>query len=548
MKVRIEHHKTFIEEWSSDYEKEMTLKHLKLIYTRREGKRVFYDHTHNLYNKEDQSFPTGYIEQLAKELEKYNIDIEGSDSRNYPRGTIHLSYSKPDELEPEAREMQKNTLALISENPVGMIIGAPGTGKSRISSMIVDHYRVRTLVVVPTQKIQKQMYEMFCSKYGTNAVTTSLKASGLYEKQTLGKKVKGANKYKPRSLDINADLEEDGLSPEEKYLKEKGFEMINGKMIKVRRAEDGKAAKIQKNKYPAILVLCFSSLPNIPLEYLSSVEMLIVDEGHTARNNTIHSAALEMCNAAYRYFLSATSWADIKEDMKKLIAITSSKIIYEELPIDSIESGIIKKPSMRIVNTKNTNKGLKFVKGDNLIKLGVVGNNERNSQICDLSHELINTEGRRIMICVWEDSHAMVLQERFRKMGIEAIMYFSKLDTKEKERVDEIVSNSKDSFVAICTIALGIGADTRSVDTIILADVRKATIGLLQRIGRGHRVPDDVLDLWIYDFKDSFNDKTYEWHRDRQKTFNEYYFKRESFAKKRANKFGIVLNHVEVGS
>jgi superfamily II DNA or RNA helicase len=541
MKVRIEHHKTFIEEWESDNEQEKVLKHLKLIYTRREGKRVFYDHTHNLYNKEDRSFPSGYIDQLAKELEKYNIDIEGVDHRRYPKGTVHLTYKIKEEDEPEAREIQQETLKRIKTHPVGMINGAAGTGKSRISRMIVDYYRVRTLVVVPTTKIQKQMYEMFCLEYGSNSVAMTLKTPGSYEKQTLGKKLKVTNKYKPRNVDINQDMVDDGLSPEDKYLNEKGFELINGKMVKVRRAIDGKSAKTHEAKYPAILVICFQSLNNIPLEYLSSVEMLIVDEGHTARNNTIQAAASEMTNAAYRYFLSATNWADIKEDMKKLIATTGSQLIHEELPIDSIAKGIIKTPSMRIVNTKNTDKKLKFVKGDNLIKLGIVGNAERNTQICDLAKELMETEGRRIMICVWEDSHAMVLQERFRKMGIESYMYFSKLDDKEKIAVDEIASNSKTAFVAICTVALGIGADTRSVDTIILADVRKATIGLLQRIGRGHRVPDDILSLWIYDFKDGFNDKTYEWHKSRQKTFTDYYYKNESFAKNKASKFGILI-------
>jgi superfamily II DNA or RNA helicase len=251
-----------------------------------------------------------------------------------------------------------------------------------------------------------------------------------------------------------------------------------------------------------------------------------------------------MCNAAWRYFVSATNWADIKEDMKKLIAIAGSKIIHEQLACEAIENGIIKKPQMRIVYTNNTDKSRQYLKGEDLIKLGIVGNTERNNQICSIALEQYHMEGKRIMICVWEDAHAMILQETLRKMGVEAHMYFSKLDKKEKTRVDNIVSNSTEPFISICTIALGISADTRAVDTIMLADVRKSSIQLLQRIGRGHRILDDVTDLLIYDFKDGFNDTTYKWHRERQKTFNDYYFKNESFTKKRAASFGIKLETV----
>lgn len=543
MKVKIQHNKTYVEAWKSDDEKEKVLKHLKLIYSRREGKRIIYDHTENLYNRNEQSFPTGYLEQLAHEIEKYGIDIDGEDERAYPRSTIHLPI-KINHSESPDRVMQLSVSEKIRDNPVGMIIAPPGAGKSRAIKIIVSHFRVRTLVVVPTTKIQQQVYDMFASEFGTNNVSRSFSGGGFLDDQTLKKKMKVTNRYRPKNIDINADILDEGLTPEEKYLQEKGYEKINGKMIKVRRAIDGKAAKDKKSKYPPILVICFNSLPNLPLEYLSSVECLIVDEGHTARNNTIQAAALEMNNAAYRYFLSATNWADIKEDMKKLIATTGSTIIHEELPSEAIEAGIIKKPHMRIVNTNNSDRLRKYLKGDDLIKLGIVGNAERNLQVCSLARELFATEGRRIMICVWEDSHAMILQESLRNMGINAHMYFSKLDTKEKERVDSIVSNSTEPFIAICTIALGIGADTRGVDTIILADVRKATIQLLQRIGRGHRIMDGVTDLWVYDFKDGFNDTTYKWHAERQKTFNDYYFKNESFTKRRASKFGITLKNV----
>ena len=545
MKVRIEHHKTFIEDWGSDSDKDKILKHLKLVYTRREGKRLIYDHTHNLYCKDDCSFPTGYLHQLANELEKYSIDIDAIDNRAYPKGSVHLGFEKITDKVIEDREIQKKTLEKIKDNPVGMIIGAPGTGKSRVIELIVDHYRVLTLVVVPTQKIQQQMYDLFCEKYGSLRVSRVFKGASPFDDKTLKKKLKSTNKYRPKSVDINSDVIDDGLTPEQKYLNEKGFEVINGKMVKVRSAEGGKSANDIKKKYPAILVICFNSLPNLPLEYLNAVQLLVVDEGHTARNDTIQSAALEMKNAAYRYFVSATNWADIKEDMKKLISITGSTIIHEELPDDSIESGIIKKPSMRTVHTKNTDFSRKFLKGDSLIKLGLVGNNERNSQICDLTQELFESEGRRIMICVWEDSHAMILQERFRERGIAALTYFSKLDKKEKENTDQIVSNSKDPFIVICTIALGIGADTRSVDTIVLADVRKASISLLQRIGRGGRVSDEITDLWVYDFKDGFNDTTFKWHKERQKIFNDYYLKDQSFTLKKANSFGIKLTKIE---
>lgn len=504
-------------------------KALNIVYSRYSGRKRIYEKSVNLYNRFEKSFPTGYLERLADKLETHKINIEFEDFRTHQKNTITLPKL---ELNQERWDNQKAMIESLKDNPVGFISSITGSGKSGYIRDIIDYYRVRTLVVAPTEVIRDELHEMLSECFGSKNVFNSFKT---FEYSM--KSYKTDNKRKSWCVDINADIKENNLTEEELYLKEKGFEKIANKHIKVRRSESSKGFR----EYPPILVICPNSIGNLPFEYVSEhLELIITDEGHTGTTTDNRDVGLVAKKAPYRYAVSASNWRDRKEDMELLVSAYGSKIVFEELPKDSIEKGRVKKPIYIQKSAPQPDENLWDVKNpDEIIKKCIVGNRTRNTFIINETIELLNM-GRRVMICVEEAAHATLLKERLNKEGIEALEYYSKMPAKLKRINKDIASNSKKPFVIVSTMALGIGADTRAVDAILMVAGGKSTIKTVQRPGRGGR-KDGELELLIIDIFDYFNPITMKWSKARSRFLNWYYTSDDSVIQGMAKRHGIKL-------
>ena len=529
IKLKIKHNKTFIVEHNPK-ELEQIKSKCKIIYSHWVGSNRVYEKTVNLFDGNELSFPTGYLNQLVEKLP--SIDFEADDERNYKLYTVRIN---PTTFENNWESQNKFT-EIIKQESEGLIVSPTGTGKSRFIEIMIDIKRVRTLVLAPTEEIRDSLTQNLSERYGTNNVQNKVIKFG----KELVKLNKNSFHKRKGSIDINEDLNVGGMSAEEEYLYTKGYKKIGNSYKKVTRTHDAIEKESKKVTWPSIVVMCPNSIKNLPQEYLDSVEMLVVDEGHTAAQDTIREGSVLMSNLMYRYLISATIWKDRKEDMQVLLSVFGNKIIFEETYTEAVESNKVKKVQYKQENSPKPDEFLMDVTNpDDIVKRCIVGNAKRNTKIIEAAEEYISL-GRKVMIAVTESAHCEVLRRRFEERGIEVYTYFSDQDKALKNEIKALSRDTKNKkpFVIISTIALGIGFDTKAVDTIILGDVRKASIGLLQRNGRGTRKVDFESEeiLIINDFDDWFNKTTHKWSRERKKIIESYYFKNESFSRKMAKK------------
>jgi len=539
LEIELYHHKAYVTKYTKS-ELSALKDSCKIICFRRSGGRKVYERTVHLLNEDEMSFPAPYFWRLAEKLDKKDIDIDLYDERNFPTGTLHLK--KPSFKDP-MYEDQKKVIERCVSAPTGAIIKMTGGGKSRIIYELIHQKKVKTLIIVPTTSIQNGLY------YNLKEIYPKLKISTKIEKkdwETLSSWKRGKT-YKPRFVDLShIEEDEDALSPEEAYLQEKGFEEVRGKIRKVRRADEVPEKKLN---WPDVTIICFQSLEKLPLEFVESVNMVIVDEGDTAACSSIRDSLIEFKNAAYRYFLTATFWRNTVEDTELLVAAAGNQVIYEEIPSETIDKKQTLRPKLTTINSpspkyRGSTDWLKDIKGfDNVVKRCIVGNAERNKIIIDKA-SLFYAAKRRTIIFIWEEHHARILKKRLEDIGIESFIYSGSVDSKERKRIENIAAYEKDPCIIIATSALRRGTDTVNIDTIILADVRKNPTSLFQSIGRGTRLGDRE-DLLVVDFVDWFHNTTQRWSSERQKAFKDYYESKESFTLKKFKKSKIKLIYLD---
>lgn len=486
------------------------------------------------YDKYDQSFPTGYIHILADELEKEGIDIEAFDQRTPIKNTAKLRNKLSDY---DRRDNQKEIYRAISEgHNVGFITSPTASGKTNSIIDAVDICRVKAMIVVPTTGVRNMLAKSLQRAFGKSKVSTKIPNFGNSVKE-----LKESMKYRKKEYNLEGELITGPQSIEDEYLADKGFEMYGNKAFRVNAPDKEKKRPGQKKKkeegevkLPEILVICINAINYLPTEVLEYYEFLLVDEGQFGKCQTIRDLSLLMPNAYYKYAFSATNGHEDLVKMKLLCSVFGNKIIFEANAPDCIESGIIQNVELRSIETRcnhwlKNNKGqyIKYI--DDIIKLGICGNSDRNEIFCEDIYDIFFIEKGRILVEVGEEYHAHILKKRLDEKGVRTHLLYADMKTKEKNEVMDILEYDKEPYVVLATTTARQGINTVTVSHIYLADARKSMIDLLQWIGRGQRVDGLTDKVCVINPRDHFHPKLFEWSNKREKDFESYYEKGEKF-------------------
>lgn len=566
MKFRVEHHKTFIEEASSE-ELAFLKKALKVyvpIFNAAPNAPPF--ELINLYYKEDKSFPTGFLEQLKKKLNKEALVAEIKDSRTYSKGSCKFKLDRRDRF--EALDHQKEALPLIYKDPVGVVSAATGSGKSYLIEETIDYYKSKTLIIVPTQSIQNQLYQAFIKIFGKHHVSVKapkidqdepeeteeipdsvITGEDAYDllwdkkpknpppkKNVLGSdyQVDEGNVYKKKKVLGSDYLEEfypEQFDPEEKYQKKKGLTSKlksnwgKGSFKKANAWQNQGFKAKPKKKHPGadITILCFQSLPETSRDFLKTIECVIIDECHHASAETIRDALDLMEKAAYRYGFSATPWRDKNHDHKLLMSALGEKIIYDLSGKEAVDRGIIAKPIYKILVAPKPDEYLRDYRNWRvLVDKGIVGNATRNKMIVDNAIELMDND-HNVFICVDEIAHLEILKERFKEKKIEVLIVHGQQNEKINNKNVKTIGDTSGPMISIGTMAVGEGTNMPNITAVILAGYGKASNRFLQRIGRGTRKLKTKNEVVVIDIEDWFNPTLMKHSKARQKTFKKYF-------------------------
>lgn len=559
---KVKHHKVFIE--GADKEELALLKKTLKVYS-----PVFHPAPGappftliNLYYKEDQSFPTGYLSKVKEKLEKLNVSYEIKDLRSYPSPKLKLQASKDQE---NLWEHQEEALDCIKKEPVGTISAATGSGKSRLIEETILFRQVKTLIIVPTTSIQIQLYNQLIKVFGKKQVSFKIpkkqtdnmsiqeksnfnnnfnkiggKVRDLYEnKNQEDEKKRLGSSYEPLvGTKYDGTIKRTGSSyasefyanqnedPELTYQKKKGLDKNQkfSKWGKKKIINKPYIRKTPKNIDGAdITIICFQSLPEASLHFLKSIECVIIDECHHSSAITIRDALDLMESAAYRYGFSATPWRDKSDDQKLLLAALGEKIIYDITGMEAVARGIIAKPKLEVIISPTPDEWLKdYTNWRMIVDKGIVGNTTRNKSIVKKALDLYENN-HNVFICVDEIAHLEILKKRLKDEGVDALIIHGQQSETINQQNIKTVGNTQGGIISLGTMAVGEGTNMPNISAIILAGAGKASVRFLQRIGRGTRLVNGKTEVIVIDFEDWFNPTLFKHSKIRQKIFKKYF-------------------------
>jgi superfamily II DNA or RNA helicase len=112
-------------------------------------------------------FPTGLLPRVLDWVVTENLEFEAQDLRIIPEClTTHLTMSLPHK---PYQEQENAALACLNSNR-GIVSAPTGSGKSVIIALIIEKLQVKTLVIVPSLELKKQLSSSLKSVFGDDTV------------------------------------------------------------------------------------------------------------------------------------------------------------------------------------------------------------------------------------------------------------------------------------------------------------------------------------------------------------------------------------------
>jgi superfamily II DNA or RNA helicase len=374
-----------------------------------------------LFQDEDKDYYT-YV-GLQKDLEKI-LNTNTINDIQFPTPSFYPWNKQPHALRPYQREIVD---ALIQAKH-GAVEVATGLGKSLCINYLIKELGLRTVVMVPSKSIAKQLHTLFVNSFGPKLV-------GLFG---------------------------DGKKDSDKKI-------VIGIAASLYRVQPGSE----------------------DWQNLSKADMIVVDESHLVAADTLEAVAVGLlAKASYRVFFSATQRRVDGKDL--LLRGITGDIVYSMSIVKGIDEGWLARPNFKMLkswsrSTYNSDNILKMNQKHLLYnpKIAQLIANLINSFVIKGQNVLVLVDEIEQFPLL---EPLVTTKMRFAHGGgkeAERVLSPEYLKIKPQELVDQF---NKNMFsVLVGTSCISLGTDITSVENIIFWKGGKSSIELTQSIGRGTR-------------------------------------------------------------
>lgn len=418
-----------------------------------------------LYNKRTNLFYKGLIQYLYQ----FCTDREYTVAK-----TFKMKKGKPDiqalldrldiPEEYKPRDYQVQGYNTCIENHRAVILSPTASGKSFLIYLLTRHYDKKTLIIVPTISLTVQMAGDF-RDYG----------------------------YKERVQII-----------------------------------DGNADKIWKEEIEEqITVTTWQSIYEMPKSWFDQFEVVIGDEAHHFKSDSLKSIMTKCEAAKYRFALTGT--LDESETHKLMIEALFGPVFELVTTKELMDAGHVAKLKINIILFKHKKPKLAgktyFDERDYLF-----ASNARNKYITDLAKKL---PGNTIILYTLVDKHGRLLYDEIKNSYKKGQVFFiyGGTDGEQRESVRNILERETDAILVASYGTLSTGVNIRNLHNVIFASPSRSRIRNLQSIGRGLRTHKSKSHATLYDIADDLrttknqpNNFTLNHLQDRVRVYNEQEF------------------------
>lgn len=248
-----------------------------------------------------------------------------------------------------------------------------------------------------------------------------------------------------------------------------------------------------------IVVSTIQTFKKLDLDSLSDYfDLILCDEVHLAfRNMATFEQILSKLLAPYRIGLTASH---VETEEQKILTKGLLGSIIETVTMEEArEIGMLAEPIVKLIPVTKCKTTINLKTYQDIHKEAICNYSLRNKLIVNEAEELAE-EGLTSVIFVNELDHGEQIYNLMVKTNLACVFASSELDSNERNRIKSMLEN-KQIDCMISTIGKE-GLNIKSLGAVILADIGKSNISLVQQIGRALRKTDVKHEAYIIDFID----------------------------------------------
>lgn len=458
-----------------------------------------------LYDKKNQTFPTGLLSNVLKALKLQGCEYQLVDDRTKPIKNINIE-TRFFEFGRKLYDYQLEAVDKALKKSRGVLALATGAGKTMSSCELIAQMSVSPVIfTVPSRSLLKQTHREFakylkingsdanigligdgiCSiqENGINVITYQTALAAFNEKFSESKnKIEIDELVGESSKKTLEQLQSDFQIAEHSYNKKIESAPVEIQADNKKLSSYVKTEKNYLNKCKQSLETRLNSLENKAKirKLFSETQAIIVDEAHLAAI-VIETLANHAPKAYYRFGLSATPWREDNQEIR-LEGCLGKKII-EISPTFLIERGFLVPPKIYMIPIKHNEPSENYA--DSYVK-HVTKCWERNFRIKQFA-EAFQENGRPTMIIVDRIEHGNILEKMIKNSVFVPGSDKGDDDPDDQEqdyRRRMLNKCENNEIILIGTQWLNTGIDAPAISVLIMAGSTQASATVLQTIGR----------------------------------------------------------------
>ena len=268
----------------------------------------------------------------------------------------------------------------------------------------------------------------------------------------------------------------------------------------------------------AITITTWQSFAKAPKEVMQSFDVVVGDEAHLFKAQTLKGILEKMKTTAIR--IGTTGTLDGSECHRLQLEGMFGPVKKVISSYQLMEEGTIAKINIQCVILRHT-KQKKMTYQEEMDYL--CSSEERNKFITNLVSSL---KGNTLVLFQYVEKHGEVLYPMLDGRVKDLHYVFGGTDTEDREKVRELVEKSNDSVILASYGTFSTGINIKKIDNVVFASPSKSRIRNLQSIGRGLRKADGKDSMRLFDIADDLqcDNLTLRHLKERINTYNEENF------------------------
>ena len=260
-----------------------------------------------------------------------------------------------------------------------------------------------------------------------------------------------------------------------------------------------------KNTNKPITISTWQSIFKMPKEYFNKFDVVIVDECHLAKAESITGILSKLEQCKYRFGFTGT--LDGSKTNKLVIEGLTGPVLKVTTTKELMDQGHISDFKIKaiVLNYSDENKRIVSKMSYQEEIDWIVRCQERNNFIKNLS---LSLKGNTLILFNYVEKHGKVLYNMLDNTNKKVYYVSGEVHTDTREDIRRIIETEDNAIIVASVGVYSTGVNIKNLHNIIFASPSKSRIRNLQSIGRGLRKAENKTTATLFDIADNLSWKS----------------------------------------